>query len=115
MNKDDNVVELHPRQGPRTPAQPVEDSIVAAVMKLKEQPMRQVNWRAVTTFLAISMVAMASAALVPGAADAGIRWPAAMALVVSVLSAGAAMLYRYAPSFWIPLRIHRRPLRRPAS
>jgi len=115
MKKDDNVIELHPRQGPRAPAQLVEDSIVTAVMKLKEQPIRQVNWRAVITFLAISMVAMAGAALVPAAADSGIRWPAATALVVSVLSAGAAALYRYAQSLWVPLRVRRRPLRRTAG
>ncbi len=113
MKEDDNVIALHRQQAPRPPMRPVDDPILAAVMKLKEQPVRQVNWPAVVTFLIISIVAMTSAALVPAAADAAIRWPTAMGLVVSVLSAGAAMLYRYAPDFWVPLRIRRPSLRRP--
>jgi len=108
MNEDDNVIALHRQRFPSPPVRPIEDPIVAAVMKLKEQSILQVNWPAVITFLAISIVAMASAALVPLSADAAIRWPAAMGMVASILSAGAAMLYRYAPTFWVPLRLNRR-------
>jgi hypothetical protein len=101
MDVDDNIVVLPTRAGTQ-PAQ--DDPILAAVLKLKDQPLRQVNWPAVSTFMVISMVAMIGALLVPSTADAGVRWAAAMGLVIGVMASGVAVLYRHAPSFWVTRR-----------
>ena len=50
---------------------------------------------------------MTGAGFVPSTADAGIRWPAAMGLMLSLFAAGAAILYRLAPSFWVTRELRR--------
>lgn len=98
MEGDDNIVVL-PTRATIQPAE--EDRITAAALKLKGQPIRQVNWPAVVTFLTISIVGLTGAALVPSTADAGVRWSAVMALMIGFMSGGLAVLYRHAPSFWV--------------
>ncbi|MDR7115629.1 hypothetical protein [Caulobacter sp. BE254] len=101
MDDNDNIVVL-PTRAENQP--PMDDPILAAVRKLKEEPLRQVNWPAVITFVVISMVAMIGSILVPSTADAGIKWAAAMGLVIGAMASGVAVLYRHAPSFWIVRR-----------
>ena len=98
-----------PTRAGTQPAQ--DDPILAAVLKLKDQSLRQVNWPAVSTFMVISMVAMIGTVLVPSTADAGVRWAAAMGLVIGAMASGVAVLYRHAPSFWVV----RKPRERTAS
>jgi hypothetical protein len=101
MEGDDNIVVLPTRA---TAQPPQEDRVVAAALKLKGQPMRQVNWPAVITFLVISIGGLTGAAVVPSTADAGVRWSAVMALMIGFMSGGLAVLYRHAPSFWVVRR-----------
>ena len=64
-------------------------------------PRRVPNWPAIITFSALSVLSL-TAALVSTSPEDGVRWGAAMALVISILTGGLAVLYRHAPAFWRP-------------
>lgn len=97
MESDDKIVVLSARTA--TPSVE-EDRISSAVLNLSQQPMRQVNWPAVITFLVISILGLVSGALAPNAVGGGVTWNAVMALMIGLLSGVLAVLYRYLPSLW---------------
>lgn len=71
-------------------------------------PPRAPNWPAIMTFLALSGVSLTAAALGPTSQSDGVRFGAAMALVIAILTGGLAILYRHAPAFWRPSRLRSR-------
>jgi hypothetical protein len=98
MDSNDNIVVLRTQGENRSDT---DDPILAAVRKLKDQPLRQVNWPAVATFMAISMAAMLGSALVPETAGNGLKWAAAMGLMIGTMACGVAVLYRHVPGLWV--------------
>jgi hypothetical protein len=54
--------------------------------------------------LSLSTSARGGALLVPSTAGTGVRWAAAMGLVIGVMASGVPVLYRHAPSFWVVRR-----------
>ena len=115
-NADARVVPFpaQPDPAPASREDPVADALarvgdipLAEVEPVAEPP-RAPNWPAIITFLALSVLSL-TAALVSTGPDDGVRWGAAMALVIFILTGGLAVLYRHAPAFWRPVRSRRRP------
>lgn len=107
MEEDARIV-LFPIQSDSAPAH--EDPVADALARVGDIPLaeaepaalqRRPNWPAIITFLALSILSL-MAALVSTGPDDVIRWGAAMALVISILTGGLAVLYRHAPAFWRP-------------
>lgn len=95
---ENNVVLLSQRSQVSTkPSNGVE----AAVARLKKQPIKRVNWVAVHCLMGIGTVGMLTATFMPPAASSGVKWAATVVFFSSLVAWGAAVLYRYAPAFWV--------------
>jgi hypothetical protein len=109
MDEDVRVVPF-PNQT-QTPEVQREDAVADALERVGDIPVAKVeavaalerrpNWPAIITFIAISMLSLSVAVFSTGADDV-LRMGAAMALVISILTGGLAVLYRHAPTFWRP-------------
>lgn len=105
---------VQPEATPVSREDPVADALTRvgdiplAEAKAVAVPQRTPNWPAIITFSALSVLSM-MAALVSTGPDDVVRWGAAMGLVISILTGGLAVLYRHAPTFWLPARPSRRP------
>lgn len=86
-----------------------EDPVADALARVGDIPLAEVepgvaqqrtpDWPAIITFSALSVLSLAAALVSTGPED-DVRWGAAMALVISILTGGLAVLYRHAPAFW---------------
>lgn len=109
-NADDRIVPFPAQPDPATAS--LEDPVADALARVGDIPLaeaqtvahppRAPNWPAIITFSALSVLSL-TAALVSTGPEDDVRWGAAMALVISLLMGGLAVLYRHAPAFWRPI------------
>lgn len=96
-----------------SPEDPVADALarvgdIPLAEDTPDAPQRVPNWPAIVTFSVLSVLSLTAALVVTGPDDV-VRWGAAMALVISIMTGGLATLYRHTPAFWRPRRPGRRP------
>lgn len=108
MDQDDKIIVLDRH---RPGAGKAEDPVLEAVMRLKDEPIKQVNWPAVKTWMIVGFLSMASGILIPSNAGLGLKIVGAVAMLVSVICVAIALLYREAQVFWVVRKVgsrHRR-------
>jgi hypothetical protein len=109
MDQQDNIIFLEP---PRLDTEKSEDRVVEAVMRLKNEPIKQVNWPVVMAWLIVGQASMVCGVFIPSNAGVGVKLLGALAFLVSILCVGAAILYRDAPRFWVVRKLGSRRWKR---
>lgn len=104
---EDNVVEFPavrqpPDEGParRAAAAVNRAGVIPEAEATKAPDQRRPQRAAITTFVALAVVALVVAALYPGGPDGSLRWQTAFAFVVAILMGSAAIIWRFVHEFW---------------
>ena len=80
------------------------DRVHDAIMRLKEQPIKGVNWRAVFGLLAAGTAGLIASSLSSLLASHEPSWVAFAWPLLSISAAAAALLYRHVPALWVVQR-----------